>query len=229
MLSRALHELLVEKGFFLIEVEGVGFFWGGIELWGVQQVVFESRVDASWSIPLNSSPLFEIIKVILELLSKDISTLRIRDITLFAVFLVQLIRHRQRNILFRLEEEVVLLNKVVEHIRPEHHVLRLIGVVVVLTKTPINPKTVISDFPKLITDLSHQRLILVSPHCFAGWGDINQPPDDSRLRVSDLNWLVSTDEKERVDSLRISFNALLIDKNGLVCDDAVEEPVRLDS
>ena len=48
-----------------------------------------------------------------------------------------------------------------------------------LTKTSINPKTVIGDLPKLVSDLSHQSLILVSPHSLSGGGDINQSSDDS--------------------------------------------------
>ena len=86
-----------------------------------------------------------------------------------------------------------------------------------------------SDLPKLVTDLRHQCLILISPQCFSGGGDINQSSNDPRLRVSDLNWLVSTDEKECIDSLRISTNSLLINENGLVSDDTVEEPICLDS
>ena len=63
--------------------------------------------------------------------------------------------------LFVLEEEVVLLNKVVEYIRLHHHVLRFIGVIVMLTETPINSKTIIGDPSKLILDLSHQGLVFV--------------------------------------------------------------------
>ena len=80
-----------------------------------------------------------------------------------------------------------------------------------LTKTTINPKTVISDLPKLVSDLSHQRLILVSPHCLSGGGDINQSTDNTRLRVCDLDWLVRTNEEEGVDSLRITLHTLFID------------------
>ena len=88
LLSRALHENLVEDGLFLVKIEGVGLFWGGVELRRVQQVVLEPRIDTSRSIPLNPSSLFKIVEVILELLSEYVPTLRVRDITLFAVFLV---------------------------------------------------------------------------------------------------------------------------------------------
>ena len=121
------------------------------------------------------------IEVILELFPELMSTCRVRDITLTTVLLIQLVRHSETNEFFFLEEKVVLLNKVVDYVSLHHHVLGLIGVVVVPTKTPINPKTVISDLSKLVTDLRHQGLILVSPHCFSGGGDINQSTDNTRL------------------------------------------------
>ena len=121
----------------------------------------------------------KLVKVIFEFFAEDVSALRVRDITLTAVLLIQLVCHGETNVLLFLEEEVVLLNKVVEHIGLHHHVLRLIGVIVVLTKTTINPKTVIGDLSKLISDLSHQCLILIRPHCLSGGGDINQSSDDS--------------------------------------------------
>ena len=113
------------------------------------------------------------IKVVFELFSELVSALLVRDITLTTVLLIQLIRHRESDVLLSFEEEVVLLNKVIHHIRLHHHVLGLIRVIVVLTKTTINPKAMISDLTKLITDLSHQCLILVNPHCLSGGGDID--------------------------------------------------------
>ena len=119
------------------------------------------------------------IKVVFEFFTELVSALRVRDITLTAVLLIQLVSHGERNILFGLEEKVVLLDEVVEYIRLHHHFLRLIVVVVVLTKTTINPKAVISYLTKLVSNLSHQSLILVSPHSLSGGGDINQSSDDS--------------------------------------------------
>ena len=121
----------------------------------------------------------KLVKVIFEFFTELVSALRVRYITLTTVLLIQLVGHGERDILFCLEEEVVLLNKVVEHISLHHHVLGLIGVVVMLTKTPINPKTVISDPTKLVTDLCHQGLIFVSPHSLTSGGDINQSSDNS--------------------------------------------------
>ena len=113
------------------------------------------------------------IEIVLELFPELVSALRVRDIAITTVLLIQLVRHCETDEFLRLEEQVVLLDKVIHHIGLHHHVLGLIRVVVVLTKTPINPKAMISDLTKLITDLSHQRLILISPHCLSGGGDID--------------------------------------------------------
>ena len=123
----------------------------------------------------------KLVKVIFEFFTELVSALRIRDITLTTILLIQFVRHRETNEFLFLEEEVVLLNKVVEHISLHHHVLGLIGVVVMLTKTPINPKTAISNPTKLVTDLCHQGLIFVSPYSLTSGGDINQSADDTRL------------------------------------------------
>ena len=119
------------------------------------------------------------IKVVFELFSELVSALLVRDITLTTILLIQLIRHRESDVLLGLEEKVILLDEVIHHIRLHHHVLGFVRIIVVLTETPINPKTVISDPSKLITDLSHQSLIFVSPHGLSGGGDINQSSDDS--------------------------------------------------
>ena len=168
------------------------------------------------------------VKVIFEFFTELVSALRIRDITLTTVLLIQLVCHSETNVLLFLEEEIVLLNKVVEHIGLHHHVLGLIGVVVVLTKTPINPQTVISNLPKLISDLRHQGLVLVSPHGLPGGGDINQSTNNTRLRVSDLYGLVGTDEEEGVDSLRVALYTLLIDQDRLVGNNTVKQTISLD-
>ena len=170
----------------------------------------------------------KLVKVIFEFFTELISCLRVRDITLTAVLLIQLVCHRETDVLLGLEEEVVLLNKVVEYIRLHHHVLGLISVVVVLTKTPINPKTMIRDLPKLVSDLRHQGLVLVSPHSLTSGGNINQSTDNTRLRVGDLDGLVSTDEEERVDSLGVALHTLLIDQNRLVGHHAVKKTISLD-
>ena len=133
LLSRALHELLVEKGLFLIEVEGVWLFWRGFELWIIEEVASESRIDIPEFPILMIEPGVELLKVVLELFSEYISTLRIWDVALTTVFLIQLVSHSKTNILLGLEEEVILLDEVIEYIRPEHHVLRLISIVVMLT------------------------------------------------------------------------------------------------
>ena len=164
----------------------------------------------------------KLVKVIFEFFTEDVSALRVRDITLTAVLLIQLICHSETNILLFLEEEIVLLNKVVEHIGLHHHVLGLISVVVVLTKTPINPKTMIRDLPKLVSDLRHQCLVLVSPHSLTRWGNINQSTDNTRLRVGDLDGLVGTDEEKGIDSLRVALYTLLIDQDRLVGDNTVK-------
>ena len=98
-----------------------------------------------------------------------------------------------------------------------------------LTKTPINTKTVISDLPKLITDLSHQSLILISPHCLSGGGDINQSTNNTRLRVSDLDRLVGSDKKECVNPFRVTLHTLLVDQDRLVGHHAVKKAISLDS
>ena len=123
----------------------------------------------------------KLVKVIFEFFTEDVSALRVRDITLTTVLLIQLVCHSETNVLLFLEEEIVLLNKVVEHIGLHHHVLGFISIVVVLSKTPINPKTMIRNLPKLITDLCHQGLVLVSPHSLSGGGDIDQSTNNTRL------------------------------------------------
>ena len=168
------------------------------------------------------------IKVVFELFSELVSALRIRDITLTTVLLIQLIGHRKADVLLFLEEEVVLLDEVVEHISFHHHVLGLIGVVVVPTETPINPKTMISDLSELISDLRHESLILTDVQFVPGRGDVDKSTDDTGLGVCDLDRLVSPDKQDRINSLGKSSNALLIYENGLMSDDAVEEPVGLD-
>ena len=171
----------------------------------------------------------KLVKVIFELFAEDVSALRVRDITLTTVLLIQLVCHGETNVLLFLEEEVVLLNKVVEHIGLHHHVLWLISVVVVLSKTPINPKTVISDPTKLVTDLRHQCLILVSPHGLSGGGDVNQSTDNTRLRVCDLDWLVRANEEEGVDSLRVALHTLLVDQDRLMGNHAVKKAISFDT
>ena len=185
-------------------------------------MILEAGIHIAQSITPKSSSLIEAIEVILEFFSELVPTRRIRDITLTAVLLIQLVCHRETNEFFFLEQEIVLLNKVVDDVSLHHHVLGLIGVVVVPTKTPINPKTVISDLTKLISDLRHQRLIFISPTvCPVGEISISRRmiPD---LGVSDLDRLVSADEKERVNPFRVSLNSLLIDENRLMCDHAIE-------
>ena len=171
----------------------------------------------------------KLVKVIFEFFAEDVSALRVRDITLTAVLLIQLVCHGKTNVLLFLEEEVVLLDKVVEYVRLHHHVLRLISVVVVLTETPINPETMISDLSELVTDLRHQGLVLVSPHCLPGGGDINQSTNNTRLRVSDLDGLVRAYEEEGVDSLRIALHTLLVDQDRLVGHHAVKKAISLDT
>ena len=170
----------------------------------------------------------KLVKVIFEFFTEDVSALRVRDITLTTVLLIQLVCHSETNVLLFLEEEIVLLNKVIEHIGLHHHVLGLISVVVVLSKTPINPKTVICNLPKLISDLRHQGLVLVSPNGLPGGGDINQPTDNTRLRVGDLDRLVGTDEEKGIDSLRVALYTLLIDQDRLVGNNTVKQAISLD-
>ena len=136
----------------------------------------------------------KLVKVIFELFTELVSALRVRDITLVTVLLIQLVGHRESDILFGLEEKVVLLDKVVEYVRLHHHVLGLIGVVVVLTKTPINPKTVISDPPELIPDLSHESLILTDIQFVPGRGDVDKSTDDTGLGICDLDRLICSDK-----------------------------------
>ena len=123
----------------------------------------------------------KLVKVVFEFFTEDVSALRVRDITLTTILLIQLICHCETNVLLFFEEKVILLNKVVEYVRPKHHVLGLIRIIVVLTKTTINPKTVIGDLSKLVSDLSHQRLVLIGPYGLSSGGDINQSTDNTRL------------------------------------------------
>ena len=97
-----------------------------------------------------------------------------------------------------------------------------------LTKTPINPETVISDSTKLVTDLCHQRLILINPHRLSSGRDINQSTDDARLRVSNLDRLVSANEEEGINTLRLALHTLLVDQNRLVGNNAVKKAISLD-
>ena len=170
----------------------------------------------------------KLVKVIFEFFAEDVSALRVRDITLTAVLLIQLVCHGETNVPLFLEEEVVLLNKVVEHIGLHHHVLGLISVVVVLTKTPINPKTMIRDLPKLVSDLRHQGLVLVSPHSLTRGGNINQSTDNTRLRVGDLDWFVRANEEECIDSLGVALHTLLVDQDRLVGNNTVKQAISLD-
>ena len=80
----------------------------------------------------------------------------------------------------------------------------------------------IRDLPKLVSDLRHQGLVLVSPHGLSGWGDINQSTDNTRLRVGDLDGLVGTDEEKGIDSLRVALYTLLIDQDRLVGNNTVK-------
>ena len=170
----------------------------------------------------------KLVKVIFEFFTEDVSALRVRDITLTTVLLIQLVCHSETNVLLFLEEEIVLLDKVVEHIGLHHHVLGLISIVVVLSKTPINPETVIRNLPKLVSDLSHQSLIFVSPHGLSGGGDINQSSNNTRLGVGDLDGLVGTDEEKGIDSLRVALYTLLIDQDRLVGNNTVKQAISLD-
>ena len=153
------------------------------------------------------------------------STLRVRDITVCTVLLIHLIRHVQCHRIILLELEVVLGNEVEHDVGVHQHVLGAVAVIVVLTKAAINFEAMIGDIPKLISNLGHESLILINIQFLASGRDVNQSSNDSRLRVSNLNRLVSTDEKERIDSLRIPTNAFLIDENCLVGDNAVKQPV----
>ena len=119
------------------------------------------------------------VKVIFEFFTEDVSALRVRDITLTAVLLIQLVCHRETNVLLFFEEKVVLLDKVIQHVSPEHHVLRLISVVVVLTETTINTKTVIGDPSELISDLCHESLILTDVQFVPGRRDVDKSTDDT--------------------------------------------------
>ena len=121
----------------------------------------------------------KLLKVVFEFFTEDVSALRIRDIALTAVLLIQLVCHSKTNILLFLEEEVILLDKVIQHVSPEHHVLGLISVVVMLTKTPINPKTVIGNPSELIPDLRHESLILTDVQFVPGRGDVDKSTDDT--------------------------------------------------
>ena len=47
LLSRALHEDFVKKGFFLVEVERVGLFWIGFEFWGIEEMISKSGIYTS--------------------------------------------------------------------------------------------------------------------------------------------------------------------------------------
>ena len=86
----------------------------------------------------------------------------------------------------------------------------------------------IRDLPKLVSDLRHQGLVLVSPHSLTRGGNINQSTDNTRLRVGDLDGLVGTDEEKGIDSLRVALYTLLVDQDRLVGHHAVKEAISLD-
>ena len=64
LLSRALHELLVEKGFFLIEVEGVRFFRLWLKFRSIDEICSESGVQASIPVSPLLNSLLEVIEVV---------------------------------------------------------------------------------------------------------------------------------------------------------------------
>ena len=171
----------------------------------------------------------ELIKIVFEFFSKDISAFRIRDITFTAVLLIQLVGHRESDLVLALELKVVLLNKVVENIGLQHHVLRCICIIVVLTKTTIHLKAVVCDLTKLITNLRHERLILARIDCLSRGRNVDQPSDKPRLRVSDLNRFVSTDKQYRIHTLGVALDTFLVDKNSLMCHGTVKKPIRLNT
>ena len=120
-------------------------------------------------------------------------------------------------------------DEVVEEVGPPHHLRRPIRVEVVEAPLSILLEAVVGDGPQLVRNIPHDAVVRGGIEPPSGRSDVDQPSDDARLGVRDLDGAVGPHPEHGVQGRRVGGLELLVHRHVLVGDDGVDSGVVLDA
>ena len=180
-----------------------------------------SPVIKSWTLVIRP-------EIVLQLFLKCPFAQRIVDFRLLIVGFVHLPGGFQRYTIFLLEHRVAVHYEVVEVIGCPQHGDRNI-IVIIAGVFLIDLLTVIGDGTELEVDLFHDSPVLRRRELVSRWGDVDEPSDQTRLGVRNLDGLICTDEQEALESATVGGFELFVHRHLFVGNKAVQTGVVLDS
>ena len=197
--------------------------------WNMESVIDKSCIIRPNSDPIYNCSLFKVHEVIPKFVSELIPRNWIGNHRVRTPCFIHVICLLEGNSVASRKDIVVRLNVIEENVGLQHHVNGTVVSIEVFSKTPICRKTVCCDRPKFKPDLVSQHLVFLGTDFPTTRTNINQTPDDSRLRISDLYRLVGSHEEKSINPRSVSRFMFLVHKHVLVRNNTVQLSIIFDA